>query len=65
MMRRLLQTCLLGVLALGATLSHASIGLSELPGLHDDGPVTVFYPSDSPAANLTRGPFSGWRRRSR
>jgi predicted dienelactone hydrolase len=40
------------------TLAHASMGLTELPGLKGDGPVTVFYASDSPAAPVARGPFN-------
>jgi hypothetical protein len=34
------------------------MGLTELPGLKGDGPVTVFYASDSPAAPVARGPFN-------
>ena len=57
-MRRLFRAAMLAGLALGATLAQAAMGLIELPGLKGDGPVTVFYPSDSPAAPVARGPFS-------
>jgi hypothetical protein len=53
-----LRSCLATVLALLGTLAQASMGLTELPGLKGDGPVTVFYASDSPAAPVTRGPFN-------
>ena len=53
-----LRSCLATVLALLGTLAHARMGLTELPGLKGDGPVTVFYASDSPAAPVTRGPFN-------
>lgn len=57
-MRRLIHASLVAALALWANLAHASMGLTELPGLKGDGPVTVFYPSDSPPATVQRGPFS-------
>ena len=53
-----LRSCLATVLALLGTLAQASMGLTELPGLKGDGPVTVFYASDSPAAPVVRGPFN-------
>ena len=45
-------------LVLGAALAHASMGVTELPAAAGDGPVTVFYPSTSPAAPVSRGPFT-------
>lgn len=39
------------------TRADASVGLTELQGKQGDGPVTVFYPSDSDAAPVQRGPF--------
>lgn len=56
-MRRLVLAHLLAAFALWGNLAHASLGLTELPGLQGDGPVTVFYPSDSPPATVQRGPF--------
>ena len=42
-MKRYLLVCLL---ALAAVWAQAGVGLTTLPGLHGDGPVTVFYPAD-------------------
>jgi len=51
--------CVLGtLLALLCAAARAATGLAELPGLEDDNPVTVFYPSDARATVLKRGPFS-------
>jgi predicted dienelactone hydrolase len=36
----------------------ADTGLTEIPGFQGDGPVTVFYPTDTRAEPLTRGPFA-------
>jgi predicted dienelactone hydrolase len=58
MMRQRFLVHLLVAFALCSTLAHASMGLTELPGLKGDGPVTVFYASDSPAAPVVRGPFN-------
>lgn len=41
-----------------ATPAQAAVGLTELPGIDGDGPVTVFYPSGDPEKALTRGPFT-------
>ena len=38
--------------------AQAATGLTELPGLEGDGPVTVFYPSDAEAKPVQRGPFT-------
>ena len=43
---------------LTATASRAGTGVSELPGLQGDGPVTVFYPSATADAPVQRGPFT-------
>lgn len=51
------SVCRLAILGAGALLSlaaHAAIGLDELPGSEGDGPVTVFYPSSSPAQPVQR-----------
>lgn len=45
------------VLALLCAAAQAATGLTELPGIDGDGPVTVFYPSGSEARPLKRGPF--------
>lgn len=58
MMRTLFRSCLAATLALCCALASASMGLTELPGLRGDGPVTVFYPSDSPESHQQRGPFT-------
>ncbi|HQX60399.1 MAG TPA: dienelactone hydrolase [Burkholderiaceae bacterium] len=50
---------LLSALALAACAAsaNASVALAELPGRDGHGPITVFYPSNDPAAPLQRGPF--------
>ncbi|MEO8542081.1 MAG: dienelactone hydrolase [Burkholderiaceae bacterium] len=40
-----------------ATFAIAGVGLTELPGSDDHGPITVFYPSNDAAAAVQRGPF--------
>jgi predicted dienelactone hydrolase len=54
-MKRFLFTC---VASLFAVAVQASMGVTELPGVNGDGPVTVFYPSSSTAAPVQRGPFT-------
>lgn len=54
-MKRLLTFLLLCLAAYG---SQAAVGLTVLPGTDQRGPVTMFYPSSSPAAALARGPFT-------
>jgi predicted dienelactone hydrolase len=44
-------------LILYAATAHASVGLIEIEGSAERGPVTVFYPSNGEAAPLERGPF--------
>ena len=46
------------VIALLCTAAQAAVGLTELPGLAGDGPVTVFYPSGAEAKEVKRGPFT-------
>lgn len=55
MKRLLLGVAMLLVLCQGT--AQAGMGLAELPGLADDGPVTLFYPSSAPEGTLQRGPF--------
>lgn len=40
-----------------AGLAHAGVGLTQLPGLAGDGPVTVFYPSAAEEQPVNRGVF--------
>jgi predicted dienelactone hydrolase len=54
-MKRYLTFLLLCIVAYGA---QAAVGLTVLPGTEQRGPITVFYPSSSPAAATVRGPFS-------
>jgi predicted dienelactone hydrolase len=54
-MKRSLLTCLL---ALAAVWAQAGVGLTTLPGLQGDGPVTVFYPSSGIDQPLQRGPYT-------
>lgn len=44
-------------LTLASMIGHAGVGLTELPGLQGDGPVTVFYPAIEPDQTVSRGPF--------
>ena len=45
------------VLALACAPALAQVGLTTIAGKGDDGPVTVFYPTQSAARPVTRGPF--------
>jgi predicted dienelactone hydrolase len=55
-MRALLASmAVLAALAAGA--AQADVGLMELQGRGDDGPVTVFYPTAQAAKTVVRGPF--------
>ena len=38
--------------------AEASVGLTEISGKDGDGPVTIYYPSNSEAKAVTRGPFT-------
>lgn len=44
----------LAVGTLACLAAQAAVGLDELPGSAGDGPVTVFYPSSSPAQSVQR-----------
>jgi predicted dienelactone hydrolase len=46
------------LLALLGLAAQATTGLTELPGIDGDGPVTVFYPTSGEAQPLKRGPFT-------
>lgn len=54
-MNRFIAACLTGLFAVTA---QASVGVTELPGIQGDGPITVFYPSSSEAKPIQRGPFA-------
>ncbi|MDP1955658.1 MAG: dienelactone hydrolase [Polaromonas sp.] len=41
-----------------AGLAEAGMGFTELPGLQDDGPVTVFYATAGEGQRVQRGPFA-------
>lgn len=41
-----------------ASAAQAATGLAVLPAPAGSGPVTVFYPTDAPAATVQRGPFT-------
>jgi predicted dienelactone hydrolase len=49
---------LASLLSLAAAWAQAGVGLTELPGVQGDGPVTVFYPSSAADKPLQRGPFT-------
>ena len=49
---------LLCLLSLAAAWAQAAVGLTELPGLQGDGPVTVFYPTAAMQQTVQRGPFT-------
>jgi predicted dienelactone hydrolase len=49
---------LVWALLTATTLAQAAVGLTVLPRTDQRGPVTVFYPSSSPAVATTRGPFT-------
>lgn len=52
---RFLLAAALGLLVATA---QAAVGLTEIAGKNGDGPVTVYYPSNSEAQPLKRGPFT-------
>jgi len=54
----LLRPLLLACTWASASLAAAAVGLTTLPGLDDDGPVTVFHPTEAAATTLQRGPFT-------
>lgn len=54
-----LATCALALAAaLAAPVARAGVGLAQLPGEQEDGPVTVFYPTDAADRPVQRGPFT-------
>lgn len=53
----MLKTHLFGILLICTGVAHASVGLIELPSLHDAGPVTIFYPCSGESKIEHRGVF--------
>jgi predicted dienelactone hydrolase len=54
-----LRLSLLGAaLTLLCSLAHAAVGLSEIAATADDGPVTLYYPSNDAAQPVIRGRFT-------
>jgi len=53
-----LFTLLAASCALFSGLAQASVGLASIAATDADGPVTLYYPSNAPAAAVTRGPFT-------
>ena len=49
---------LLLALLLWVAPAEASVGVTDIAGKDDAGPVTVYYPSSSEAQTLKRGPFT-------
>ncbi|WP_457279126.1 alpha/beta hydrolase family protein [Polaromonas sp. P5_D5] len=47
-----------GLLLLAATCVQAGMGFTELPGLQDDGPISVFYPSAGEDRQAQFGSYS-------
>jgi predicted dienelactone hydrolase len=54
-MKRYLFTCLL---AIAAACAQAGVGLAQIPGMKQDGTVTVFYPTAAEESPQKCGPFS-------
>jgi predicted dienelactone hydrolase len=52
-----LRWLLAAALVLGTATAEAAVAVTELGGVDDDGPVTVYYPTAAPARELRRGPF--------
>ncbi|MDB5945967.1 MAG: hypothetical protein JWQ33_993 [Ramlibacter sp.] len=48
---------IVSLLAVAAAWAQAGVGLTEVPGVQGDGPVTVFYPSGAVDQTVERGPF--------
>lgn len=44
--------------ALAASMAHADMGLATIAGVDGDGPVTLYYPTQTAAAPVQRGPFT-------
>lgn len=53
-MKRYFIVCLLSI---AAAWAQAGVGLTEVPGVQGDGPVTVFYPSTAANQGVQRAFF--------
>ena len=47
-----------GLMGLAAGAAQAGMGLAEIPAAAQDGPVTIYYPSDAPELPTRLGPFT-------
>ena len=56
-MNTILKSFLVCLAGLYAAAAQAGVGLTELPGLAGDGPITVYYPTAAPEQPVQRGPF--------
>jgi len=45
-------------LAVAAACAQAGVGLTQLPAVNGDGPVTMYYPSSASDQAVQRGPFT-------
>jgi predicted dienelactone hydrolase len=52
------RTVFVALFALAASCAHAAVGLSRVTPMEGEDPVTVFYPTSSPEAEVKRGPFT-------
>jgi predicted dienelactone hydrolase len=57
-MRAYIHFLLACALSFAAAWAQAGVGIAELPGLGDDGPVTVYYPTSAPERPHRFGPFT-------
>lgn len=46
------------ITGLAASAAWSAVGLTEVPGVRGDGPVTVYYPTNAQAAMVRYGPFT-------
>lgn len=56
-MRALQRLCIAAAALAASALAHAGMGVLQLPASGDDGPVTVFYPTQAEEQREVRGPF--------
>lgn len=55
---RLLQTALSFVVMLSATQAHSAVGLGQIAATEQDGPVTVYYPTQATPLAIKKGAFA-------
>jgi predicted dienelactone hydrolase len=56
-MKKILFLTTFAIGSLLSTLVWAGAGVADIQGKNEDGPVTIFYPTDAPASTLQLGPF--------